>query len=86
MGDVIPFPTPVKRLHKRFSRGLGVFINPPGCSTSAFILGGSVAGFIDRWTAFHKDFEPNLFGEQERQERGIQLNTEPVKPEPDGAA
>lgn len=80
-----PFPYRARAYHNKTSKGLGVIIQPPGCETSAYIMGGNIAGFIQSWIAFHRDFDPSLFGMQERQERGVNLPEEPLGDGPEAA-
>ena len=84
--EIIPFPYRARAWHKsRKSKGLGVIVQPPGCETSAYIMGGNVAGFIASWIGFHRDFDPALFGQQDRQDRGVNLPDEPEDDGPDAA-
>lgn len=88
MGEVIYVDFSRKKREpvvKRRSKGIGAFIKPPGCASSAYILGGNVAGFIDSWIAFHEDFDPAKYGIDERAERGVNMNHEPEPDGPDAA-
>lgn len=84
--QIIPFPYRARAWHgSKKSCGIGVIIQPPGCETSAYIMGGNIAGFIASWIGFHRDFDPALFGQQERHDRGVNLQHEPYDDGPDAA-